>query len=78
MSKNSIQVGDKVRVVDADRGGFSRCQWWPEGQVTGNVQKVFKNGKVAVAVHQLRNVSDSGDGLTTLHFRLSDLEIASD
>jgi len=70
-----MQVGDMVRIIDADRGGFSKCLWWPTGQVTGTVQKIFKNGQVAVAIHQLRNVNDSGDGLRTLHFRLSDLEV---
>jgi hypothetical protein len=45
--------------------GFARPQWIPAGPLTGTVQKVFKNGKVAVAIDQIRN--GSADGLHTLN-----------
>jgi hypothetical protein len=39
--------------------------------VTGTVQKIFKNGNVAVAIHQIRNFSE--DGLHTMHFPISEV-----
>lgn len=70
-----MNSGDKVRIVLAADADLLRTAWWPKGETTGTIQKVFKNGKVAVAVHQLRNVWDGGDGLRTLHFRRENLEV---
>lgn len=67
-----LAPGDKVQIIPTPGGDFERCAWWPKGTVTGTVQKVFKNGKVAVAVDQLRNWG--GDGLKTLHFDQKDLQ----
>ena len=60
-----MNPGDKVQITD--KSAFDTCMWWPAGIVTGTVQKVFKNGFVAVAVHQLPLAG--GDGLRTLHIK---------
>jgi hypothetical protein len=67
-----LNPGVKVTVIPTEQSGLLNCKWWPKGTVTGTVTKVFKNGKVAVAVDQLRNFSE--DGLRTLHFDQSDLQ----
>ena len=68
------QPGAKVRINVPEDDSLRQTKWYPKGEVTGTVQKVFKNGKVAVAVDQLRNVQDSGDGLRTLHFHRDHVE----
>jgi hypothetical protein len=73
MTTTALKVGDKVHIILADGHPLFTTQWWPRQGVetTGTVQKVFKNGKVAVAVHQLRNRSE--DGCHTLHFTPSEM-----
>lgn len=44
-----MRKGSKV-VIAVNRGPHT-C--WPEGRITGEVRKVFKNGMVSVAVDQL-------------------------
>jgi hypothetical protein len=65
---NTLAIGDKVEIVLADDAALYQTQWWPKKgtKVTGTIQKFYKNGKVAVAVHQLKNQSE--DGCHTLHF----------
>lgn len=68
-----MKINSTVRVLVT-----VNATWWPQGTVTGIVQHVYKNGKVAVAVHQLPNGNPrfvGGDGLTTLHFHARDLEV---
>lgn len=61
-----MEVGSKVRIqVPADHAVLT-TSWFPKSGATGTIQKMFKNGTVAVAVDQLRNGSD--DGKVTLHF----------
>jgi hypothetical protein len=63
-----MQVGTRVEVRLPDDSDLYECRWWPRRgvRITGTVQKVFRNGKVAVAVDQLRNRSEDGCG--TMHF----------
>jgi hypothetical protein len=67
--REAIEVGAHVALDNSDAyyiaQGFNRPQWIPVGPLTGTVQKVFKNGKVAVAIDQIRN--GSADGLHTLN-----------
>lgn len=66
MTMSELQVGERVEFRIPDDHALHTTQWWPKtGPVTGTVQKVYKNGNVAVAVDQLRNLS--ADGLYTLH-----------
>lgn len=67
-----MRVGDTVKIVSL--GTFSGMKRLSVGD-TGTVQKIFKNGKVAVAVHTLRQVRDTGDGLRTLYFNANQLEV---
>jgi len=73
MSISTMKVGDRVKVTDD--GIFAKADWYPKGRATGTVQKVFKNGKVAVAIDQLRQIHDSGDGLRTLHYPSRSLQV---
>ena len=71
----TFNVGDKVRIELAEDADLYRTQWWPKRgvEVTGTVQKVYKNGKVAVAIDQLRNRSE--DGKHTMHMRPESLRL---
>ncbi len=64
----TLKAGDKVRIILKDNADLWRTDWWPKRgiETTGTVQKLYKNGKVAVAVHQLRNNSE--DRCHTLRF----------
>jgi hypothetical protein len=63
---NTLAVGANVKIMLPPDSPFLQTKWWPKaGEVTGTVQKVFKNGRVAVAVHQIAN--SSGDGCYTAH-----------
>lgn len=64
-----MEVGQKVRITTTE--WLAQCQWWPKEGATGTVQKVFKNGKVAVAVDQVKNRSE--DGCWTGHFKAAQL-----
>jgi len=66
MNKNN-----RVRINDEYRA--KNCQWWPAGEVRGTIQKIFKNGQIAVAVDQL--FMAGGDEKRTLHFSAAELEI---
>lgn len=68
-----MQVGDKVKIVLNDNDPLYGTVWWPKGQVTGVVQKIFKNGKVMVAIDQLPNRSD--DGKSSMNFPANELQI---
>jgi hypothetical protein len=62
-----MNIGQKVTIhAPADSSLARYAKWWPKGVLTGTVQKLFKNGKVAVAVDQLPNNSD--DGCKTMNF----------
>jgi hypothetical protein len=67
----SIQVGQKVEIKNALPQPWFKKEY-PEF-LTGKVEKVFKNGNVAVAVDQLQNRSE--DGKRTIHFPSSLLKI---
>lgn len=73
----TLEAGQKVQIVIADDSPLHGCVWWPKGEITGTVQKIFKNGKVAVAVHQIRNEAKSktADGYKTLHFGNSNTKL---
>lgn len=60
-----MQTGDKVTFPNRMPEPWF-LGTYPEN-LTGIVQKVFKNGQVAIAVDQLRNNSE--DGRRTLHFK---------
>lgn len=70
-----FESGRKVKITPSPGSGFTKCVWWPKGEVTGTIQKCFKNGTISVAVDQLKNLRDSGDGLRTLHFAAIDLAV---
>jgi len=57
-----MQRGDHVIIHSPSRAA---CSWWHDG-ATGTVQRIFRNGKVAVALHDIRN--QSADGRLTQHF----------
>lgn len=76
VAHNSLAVGDTVRIAIPADHDLMTTQWWPKtGATTGTVQKLFKNGQIAVAVHQLRN--RSADGFRTLQFSAESLEKVS-
>jgi hypothetical protein len=56
----NLTVGQKVEIRIPDDHCLYTTAWWPKRgvQVTGEVQKIFKNGKVAVAVDQVKNKSE--------------------
>lgn len=61
-----VTVGCKVSVTVPQDAPLLRTAWWPKEKiVTGTVQKIFKNGLVAVAIDQLGNRSE--DGKHTIH-----------
>ena len=69
-SAEILTPGTRVRITPND--DLLDTAWWPKsGDVTGTVERVFKNGKVAVAVDQLGNRSD--DHKRTIHFGPADL-----
>lgn len=73
---SKLAVGDRV-VIDNDDAHYEphgRPQWIPVGTLTGTVQKLFKNGKIAVAVDQIGNQSE--DGKHTMHFSRARLSLA--
>lgn len=62
-----FQTGDKVEIRVAADSPLYQTNWWPKsGKVTGTVQKVFKNKKIAVAVDQVKNSSE--DRRHTMNF----------
>lgn len=65
---NEIQIGSRVLVVLPEDAPLRGTQWYPKGEVTGEVQRIFKNGTAAVAIDQIRN--SSADGRHELHLRL--------
>lgn len=69
--EKTLETGMAVKVQVAANSPFLSCVWWPKGEVTGKVQKLFKNGQVAVAVDQLYVAG--GDNKRTLHFNRSEL-----
>lgn len=67
----NLTPGTQVEIVlPADHPTLTAA-WWPTDTVTGTVEKVYKNGKVAVAVDRVHN--QSADRLKTLHFLASEL-----
>lgn len=74
MTTTELEAGLKVRIVLPADSPFREVSWIADPDaLTGTVQRVFKNGKVAVAVDQLRTW-DSKDGLRTLHFAQEEVE----
>lgn len=55
-----MQVGQMVKVTRNDGSWLNSAAWWPEGDITGIVTKVCKNGSVYVAQDQFRNSSEDG------------------
>lgn len=55
-----MEAGTKVRIEAPVDAAIRTTQWWPQGTVTGTVQKTFKNGNIAIAIDQLQNRSDDG------------------
>ena len=69
---NEIHTGDRVAITVPAEHPLMTTKWWPvHAEHTGTVTKVFKNGRAAVAVDQLRN--RSADGCHTLHIELEHL-----
>lgn len=52
--------GDTVTVTAPEDAPLRGTTWWPRGEVTGTVTKAYKNGNLAIAIHQLRNGSEDG------------------
>jgi hypothetical protein len=54
-----LTIGQTVTITAPEGAALYTTTWWPKmgTKVTGTVQKVFKNGNVAVAVDQLPNRS---------------------
>jgi hypothetical protein len=62
----NMKAGQKVEIVNTlPQNWFRHLSQYPS-ILTGTVQKVFKNGKVAVAMDQLP--MRGGDGKRTIHF----------
>ena len=60
MNKNNAAAfnrGDKVSILAPEGADVYRTQWWPKGEITGTVEKTFKNGNIAVAIDQMGNRS---------------------
>lgn len=57
-----LTVGQEVEIILPDDCPLYRTAWWPKKgkfpKITATVQKVYKNGKVMIAVHQFRNRSE--------------------
>lgn len=69
MNQTQFQVGDRVEIRIPDDHDLYRTEWWPKKgtRVTGTVQKLFKNGKIAIAIDQLGNKSE--DRKHTINWR---------
>lgn len=67
-----MEKGTSVRIVLSEGHALLTTKWFPKTGATGTVERVFKNGRVAVAVNEVRNFSN--DGLKTLHFEASEVE----
>lgn len=65
-----MKAGDKVKVIRTENSFWRDVKWWPNDGMTGTVQKVFANGSVRVACHQLPNHSD--DGMISKTFKAKD------
>jgi hypothetical protein len=64
--------GEIIRIEMTADNQFNRCVWFPKGtHVMATVERVFKNGKLAVALHGTRNRSD--DGRITVHLSPGDI-----
>lgn len=73
----ALEIGTVVRVEVPADDPLMTTSWWPKaGPVFGTVERVFKNGRVAVAVHDLHNFSD--DRMKTLHIERHFLREAAD
>lgn len=69
-----IEVGFKVIITVPEGHSLRRTAWWPKsGIATGTVERLFKNGKVAVAVDQVGNFS--ADRKWTGHFEVDLLTV---
>jgi hypothetical protein len=59
-----LEVGMKVEIRLPDDHVLYTTAWWPKKgefeKLTATVQKVFKNGKVMIAIDQFRNKSEDG------------------
>ena len=75
MTTATIEIGSRVEIRVSDDSGFKKCVWWPKGVITGTVQSLYKNGNASVAVHQIKNIRDGGDGLRTLNFKQCELAL---
>lgn len=53
-----MKPGDQVKIERTKGSLYANAVWWPASGLTGTVQKVFANGSVKVACHQLPNHSD--------------------
>lgn len=68
----TFRPGDRVTIIPTEGSAILSAKWFPtSGRATGVVERTFKNGKVAVAVDQVRNFSD--DGRWTGHFLASEV-----
>lgn len=65
----TLAPGTKVHVTTPAGADLLTTKWWPKGEVTGTVQKLYKNGNAAVAIDQIRNFS--ADGLHTINLPTS-------
>jgi hypothetical protein len=65
-----MNVGQKIRVTRNANSWLNQATWWPEGDITGTVTKVCKNGAIYVAQDQFRNIS--ADGRRTRVFSTED------
>lgn len=50
--------GDKVQIINPE--GREKCLWWPQGIVMGEITQMHKNGKITVAMNNLKSPKRHG------------------
>lgn len=69
-----MRIGETIEFANTlPEPWFKHLPAYPK-TLSGTVQKLFKNGNVAVAVHQLPNGSE--DGCRTIHFKQDTMHYA--
>ena len=66
---HSFALGDVVTFTPT--GSWTQCRWIPQHPQTATVQKIFRNGLVAVALHEV--YAAGKDGMKTIHVSPQDL-----
>ncbi len=60
-----MKTGDKI-TFHKKGTEFEKCVWIPETS-TATIQKIYKNGRIAIALHAVGNMSE--DNMKTIHIR---------